>query len=125
MTTDRDPLAGDTVPDGAPGQQGGPTDATPPEPTGRSKADTKQALRSSRTSGVWAAVVALVVVLVVLVIFIIQNTQSVEVSFLGWTGTAPLAAALLIALAGGLLLAAVTGTLRILQLRRRVRRLSR
>jgi uncharacterized integral membrane protein len=79
-------------------------------------------LRGSRTSGIWAAVVALVVLLVLLAIFVLQNTQRVEVSFLGWTGHPPLAAALLIATAGGALVAVVAGALRLLQLRRRVRR---
>ena len=79
-------------------------------------------LRGSRTSRVWIAVVGLVVVLLLLIIFIAQNTQSVEVSFLGWEGTPPLAVALLIAAAAGLVLAATAGVLRILQLRRRVRR---
>lgn len=83
---------------------------------------TSDPLRSSRTSGLWSGVVLLVVLLGLLAVFVMQNTQSVEVRFLGWTGSAPLAASLLIATASGLLLAVVAGTLRILQLRRRVRR---
>jgi len=79
-------------------------------------------LRGSRTSGVWIVTVLLVVLLVLLAIFVLQNTQKVEISFLGWNGTAPLAAALLIATAAGLVLAVAAGTLRILQLRRRVKR---
>jgi uncharacterized integral membrane protein len=67
-------------------------------------------------------VVALGVVLVLLIIFIAQNTRSTTVSFLGWEGRTPLAVALLIAAVAGLFLAAVAGTLRIWQLRRRVRR---
>jgi uncharacterized integral membrane protein len=66
--------------------------------------------------------VLLVVLLVLLAIFVLQNTQKVEISFLGWNGSAPLAAALLIATAAGLVLAVAAGTLRILQLRRRVKR---
>jgi uncharacterized integral membrane protein len=68
------------------------------------------------------ATLALAVLLLLLVIFIAQNTQSVQVSFLGWNGRAPLAVALLIASVVGIVLAAVAGTLRIVQLRRRVRR---
>lgn len=97
----------------------GPT--TPTAPASPSS-PAKDPLRGSRTSGIWTAVVGLGVVLVLLVIFIAQNTQSVSVSFLGWSGTAPLAVSLLIATAAGLFLAAVAGSLRILQLRRRVRR---
>ena len=66
--------------------------------------------------------VGLGVVLLLLIIFIAQNTQTVNVSFFGWDGQAPLAVTLLIATAAGLFLAAVAGSLRILQLRRRVRR---
>lgn len=79
-------------------------------------------LRGSRTSGTWLAVLGMLVVLLLLAVFIIQNTQSVEISFFGWNGRAPLAAALLIATVAGLFVAAVAGALRILQLRRRVKR---
>jgi uncharacterized integral membrane protein len=111
----------------------GPTPAGPPsepasagEPTRTSrsgrpdKAD--DPLRGSRTSGIWAAVVALGLVLVLLIIFIAQNTDDVDVAFLGWEGRTPLSVALLIAAAAGLFLASIAGMLRILQLRRRVRR---
>ncbi len=79
-------------------------------------------LRRSRTSSAWVSVVLLAVVLVVLIVFIAQNTQRVEVSFLGWNGHTPLAVALMIAAAGGLILAASAATLRMWQIRRRVRR---
>lgn len=87
--------------------------------TRRTKADP---LRGSRTSGLWVAVVASAVVLVLLIVFIGQNTETVDVEFLGWEGQTPLAVALLAATVAGLVLAAVAGTLRIWQLRRRVRR---
>jgi uncharacterized integral membrane protein len=79
-------------------------------------------LRASRTSRSWVTLAALVVVLILLVVFIAQNTQQVEVSFLGWNGHPPLSVALLVAAVGGATLAIIVGTLRILQVRRRVRR---
>lgn len=79
-------------------------------------------LRPSRTSRSWVSLAALVVVLILLVVFIAQNTQQVEVSFLGWNGHPPLSVALLVAAVGGATLAIIVGTLRILQVRRRVRR---
>jgi uncharacterized integral membrane protein len=82
----------------------------------------KDPLRRSLTSGAWFAVVLLAVLLLLLVIFIAQNTQDVEVSFLAWQGQAPLAVSLLVAALVGILIAVVAGSLRILQLRRRVRR---
>ena len=79
-------------------------------------------LRGSRTSGIWVAVVVLALLLVLLAVFVLQNTQEVTISFFGGDVQAPLAAALLIATAGGALIVVTAGTLRILQLRRRVRR---
>jgi len=96
------------------------------EPSGTSAPPTpgKDPLRRSRTSGAWFTVVGLALLLLLLVVFIAQNTQDVQVSFLGWDGQAPLAVALLLASVIGILLAVVAGSLRILQLRRRVRRTS-
>lgn len=79
-------------------------------------------LRRSRTSGAWMATIVAAVLLVLLIVFIAQNTQDVHISFLGWDGTAPLAVALMIAAVAGVVITAVVGTLRIWQLRRRVRR---
>ncbi len=97
--------------------------ASPDVATGRR--DSKTGLGHTRTSGIWAAVVGLVVLLILLAVFVLQNVQEVEVSYFGWEGRAPLAAALLIAAASGAVIAVIAGTLRILQLRRRVRRAQR
>lgn len=114
------PAAGSTG--GAPATTpaaGSSTSTTP------SKGKGKDPLRGSRASGAWVFVVVLVLLLALLAIFVLQNTQDVEVSFLTWTGTAPLAATLLIATAAGLLIAVMAGSLRILQLRRRVKKESK
>ena len=92
----------------------------PPEPT--EPTATQDPLRRSRTSGAWVAVVAAAALLLLLVVFIAQNTQDVQISFLWWDGEAPLSVALLIAAVIGIALTAVVGTMRIWQLRRRVRR---
>lgn len=63
-----------------------------------------------------------VLVAVVLIVFIAQNTQKVEVSFLGWDGNVPLAVALLIAAVCGAAIVLLVGTVRIAQLRRAERR---
>lgn len=108
MSTPSDPTYDDTTtPDVEP---------TPPTPAG------KDPLRGSRTSGLWVAVVAAAVLLVLLVVFIVQNTQSVEVSYFGWNGSAPLAASLLIATAAGMLLAITAASFRLFQVKRRVKR---
>lgn len=95
-----------------------PSDAVPPA----EERPTRDPLRGSRTSGAWLAVIVAAVLLVLLVVFIVQNTQSVEVSYFGWEGSAPLAATLLIAAAAGMLIAILAASLRLLQVRRRVRR---
>jgi uncharacterized integral membrane protein len=79
-------------------------------------------LDRTRTSGAWTAVVVAGLFLVLLVIFIAQNTDPVHVAFLGWDGEPPLAVTILIAAALGVIITGAVGTLRILQLRRRVRR---
>ncbi len=117
--SDRNPST-DPTDRSAGGSTEGPTGSSSPAAPQRKPA--ADPLRGSRASGAWVFVVVMVVLLVLLAIFVLQNTQQVAVSFLGWTGSAPLAAALLIAAAAGLLIAVMAGSLRIVQLRRRVRR---
>lgn len=62
--------------------------------------------------------------LVALVIFIAQNAGTVSIHFVGLDGRLPLAVALLAAAVAGMLLVAVAGTARIIQLRRAVKRSS-
>ena len=93
---------------------------TQPEPARKSGRD--DPLRGSRTAATWAAITALALLLIMLTVFIVQNTEEARVSFFGWEGRAPLAAVLLIAATSGMLLVLIAGTLRIWQLRRRVRR---
>jgi uncharacterized integral membrane protein len=64
-----------------------------------------------------------VVVLVLDLAFIIQNTQSVKVSIFTLSANMPLGVALLLAAAGGVLLAVIVGSLRIWQLRHRLRQI--
>ena len=100
-----------------------PTPETPtPETTSETTTPGKDPLRRSRTSGAWTSVVLAGVLLLLLVVFIAQNTRDVQISFLWWSGDAPLSVALLLAAVIGIALTAVVGTMRIWQLRRRVRR---
>ncbi len=118
--TPHDTTRENTTPDPAPTRPD-TTDAKDQAPT-RSAQREADPLRGSRTSGVWLAVVAGGIILVLLIIFIAQNTEPTTIQFLGWEGETPLAVALLIGTVAGLFLAALAGSLRILQLRRRVRR---
>jgi uncharacterized integral membrane protein len=92
----------------------------PVEPEVRAPgADTLTRASGTRTSAAWFGVCVGVLVLVALVVFMLQNTGPVAVSFLGMTGTAPLALALLIAGLGVGIVVLVFASLRIGQLRRR------
>jgi uncharacterized integral membrane protein len=79
-------------------------------------------LTRSRASGVWVGLTFSAVVLLFLLIFILQNNVPSEIRFLGLNATLPLGIALLFAAALGILLVAIPGYLRILQLRRAARR---
>lgn len=86
---------------------------------------TRDPLRRTRTSSLWIGVIVFALVLVLLLIFIMQNTQPVQISYFAATGNVPLAVAMLLATAAGVLLTAIAGSLRIWQLRRRVPRSTR
>ena len=73
--------------------------------------------RQTRLSGAWTAIVIGLVALVVILVFILQNQQSVEVSFLMFSGRLPLAVALLFALILGAVIVFAFGAARILPLR--------
>ncbi|MGH3587549.1 MAG: lipopolysaccharide assembly protein LapA domain-containing protein, partial [Pseudonocardia sp.] len=77
---------------------------------------------SSRTGILWAGLTLSAIVLLLLLIFILQNGAPVQITFLGASGTLPTGIALLLAAIAGLLLVAIPGGLRILQLRRAARR---
>ncbi len=76
----------------------------------------------SRVGGVWVAAVVFALVLLLLLIFLLQNGQRAQVSFLGLRGELPMGVALLLAAVFGILLVALPGTARIVQLRMLSRR---
>lgn len=86
--------------------------AGPPavSPTGR--------VPRTRTGAAWLGICTAAVAFVVLIVFMLQNTRSVEVTFLWMHGSVPLALALLIASVGVAILAMAIGAARIAQPRR-------
>ncbi|OLT11237.1 hypothetical protein BJF78_27415 [Pseudonocardia sp. CNS-139] len=96
---------------------------TVPVPTPRGAPD--HSVTRSRTGILWTGLILSALVLLFLLIFILQNMHPVQVNFLAATGTLPTGVALLLASIGGILLVALPGGLRILQLRRVARRSSR
>ncbi|HZZ45593.1 MAG TPA: lipopolysaccharide assembly protein LapA domain-containing protein [Pseudonocardia sp.] len=112
--------AGRTVPDTV-GREPGTAGREPD--TGRGKEPSGvRPMERSRVSGVWVGLTVSAVVLLFLLIFIVQNNTPTEISFLGMSGNFPVGIALLFAAAAGILLVAIPGYLRMLQLRRAVRK---
>jgi uncharacterized integral membrane protein len=66
---------------------------------------------------VWFGAASFAVVLALLLIFILQNSRTVQISYLGAHGHLPLGVALLLAAILGILLVVIPGTARIIQLR--------
>ena len=79
----------------------------------------------SGIGGLWVGLVLSALVLIILLIFILQNPEPVRIAFLGWDGTLPTAVALLFAAIAGVLLVAVPGSARMVQLRRQARQETR
>jgi uncharacterized integral membrane protein len=78
--------------------------------------------RSTRVSRAWNGLVPALVLLVFILIFIFQNLHKTRVSFLVFSGTLPLALALLAAAAFGGLFVLTLGSIRMVQLRKVIRR---
>jgi uncharacterized integral membrane protein len=89
-------------------------------PTGRRRGD--RGATPSRVGSLWVASILFAVVLLLLLIFVLQNGQSATISYLGAHGSVPQGVALLLAAVFGILLVALPGTARIIQLRLRDRR---
>ncbi|GLL05905.1 LapA family protein [Dactylosporangium matsuzakiense] len=75
----------------------------------------------TRTGTTWFGICVAAVLLVVLIVFMLQNTGSVEVTFLGMHGNLPLAMALLVAAVGAAIVTMAIGAARIVQIRRQSR----
>ena len=94
-----------------------PPQSQPPQP--------EPALGHSRSGGLWTGLILSAIVLIFLLVFILQNQISVTIRFLGFAGSVPVGVALLLAAIAGLLLVAIPGGMRIMQLRRAARRTAR
>lgn len=90
-----------------------------PSPVG---AATPRVTRRTRVSSWWVGLVIAAIILVALLIFIAQNSATVGIHYLGAHGHISLAVALLLSAVAGMLLLAIPGTIRIVQLRRAVKK---
>lgn len=116
-----EPLAPDarssTVPDHAVPEPDAPGSAVPakrPIPEGF---DSRGHVRRTRAGAWWAGLIAAAILAIALLIFISQNSQDATINYLGFSGQVSLAVALLSAAAGGMLLVAIPGAVRMAQLR--------
>lgn len=106
----------------------GPTQPVPTGPvatgpvTDGPVTDGPATVRRSRTGGLWVGLILSALVLLFLLVFILQNGEPVLISFFALEGVLPSGVALLLAAIAGMLLVAIPGSLRILQLRRAARR---
>jgi uncharacterized integral membrane protein len=93
-----------------------PPESPPPGMTRKGK------VRRTRASAWWVGLIIAAVILVALLIFIAQNSASVAVRYLGVDGHVPLAIALMLSAIAGVLLVAIPGTARMIQLRRALKK---
>jgi uncharacterized integral membrane protein len=105
----------------APDQSTAPV-ALPSGPSAPPAAAATPAVRSSKTGGLWIGLILSALVLLLLLVFILQNGDPVQISFFALEGVLPTGVALLLAAIAGILLVAIPGSLRIMQLRRAARR---
>ena len=107
-----------------------PSDAAPdapaPEPATAPRPapgfDRKGNVRRTRVSGVWIGLIGTALFLVLLIIFIAQNSRQVPLHFFGWSGQFSLALTIVLSAVIGILIVAIPGSVRILQLRRALRK---
>ncbi len=91
-----------------------PVVAAGSEPTARSRRHDPAHTKIGRA---WVGIAIGAVILVLLLIFILQNTDDAAIEFLGWNFTLPIGVALLLSAAAGMLIMALAGGARIVQLR--------
>jgi len=82
----------------------------------------RSGITPSRIGSLWVASILFAVVLLLLLIFVLENGQDAKISYFGAHGSLPQGVALLLAAVFGILLVALPGTARIIQLRIRDRR---
>jgi uncharacterized integral membrane protein len=105
-----------------------PPEPGPVEDPEHTPADTKgsepatgrpgSAVPFTRTAAAWWALIVGSLALIVLLIFITQNLNETTIHFLGWQWSTPVGVAFLVAAIAGSLITVMTGTARMMQLRR-------
>lgn len=81
--------------------------------------------RTGLSGGTWIALILGAVVLVMLLIFILQNNVEAQFAYFGWSFSLPLGIAMLFAAIAGVLVMGLFGSVRLIKLGRRVRKLEK
>ncbi|MEW1981644.1 LapA family protein [Citricoccus sp. NPDC079358] len=81
--------------------------------------------RTGVSGGTWIALILGAVVLVLLLIFILQNNVDADFAYFGWSFSLPLGVAMLFAAIAGVLVMGLFGSVRLIKLGHRVRKLQR
>lgn len=84
--------------------------------------DERGKVKRGRVSAIWIGLIIAAILLIALLIFIAQNSRTVVIHFLGLSGHISLAVAILAAAVVGVLVPAIPGTARIIQLRRALKK---
>ena len=118
-----DPSTDDSRPDDARREEAAQPDREPATtgPTESRRAsgfDAEGHLKSSRSGALYFGLIVAALLSVVVLIFILQNSDSTTIRFFGFEGEFPIGVAMLLAAVTGILIVAVPGSVRILQLRR-------
>lgn len=126
-TSSADQPTGSGVPTASDRPAAPPSPATPPRKpdsqAGRQPGMTSGGkVRHGRVSALYVGLIVAAILTIFLLVFIAQNSDSVAVKFLGFEGQISLAVALLLSAVIGVLVVAVPGSLRIVQLRRALRK---
>ena len=79
-------------------------------------------VRATKVSGLWIGLIATAIFVILLIVFIAQNSRRITLHFFGWQGQFSLALTILLSAVLGVLLVAIPGSLRIMQLRRALRK---
>jgi uncharacterized integral membrane protein len=111
------PIHAQDGPDSAPPVMTGVAPPTAPTPRPPAGLTSRGRVRTTRVSAAWVGLIVAALVLIALLIFIAQNSKTVAIHYFGFNGNVSLAIALLLAAVAGVLLVAIPGTGRILQLR--------
>lgn len=103
-----------------------PSDATGPsqgtEQRRASGFDDKGKVKRSRVSALWFGLIVAAILAILVLVFIVQNSDPVNIAFLGMEGNLSVGVAILLAAVLGILIAAIPGSIRIAQLHRALTR---